>query len=577
MIRLSKAPNPRCRSHAAWLTMSALLWLGSLSTAQNIIPGSGDPRTYKYYPGTVLALGLGFNPSDLGEPKKPCIIVNERSLDPGAPSTRLVAYYVRDANDFSFAANLDAKAEASALGEGASAHLNVDVSDVFNENSINVVLNATTDYGRWGLKPPVELTTDAQALLRNPHKFAETCGTRYVAIEQRASAVGVLISISSVREDIKNSFEADVQAHGGIGVVSASGSAKFSAEVKRGLKQNRVKLQVFATGGLGLSSLSGLVNGLAGQDDPMQALSVGLSGFLDKFTKDNAAVYSFTVASMAQFGLDEGAIDPWTDLKESQLRELSEAYRETTVELANAENYLAHGVWYDAVGAGLEAEITNAVPRLRQYHVELAVAHKKCKDSLDRPTCDMPVSHGALMPILLPPAAPSLSFKVRPHPAASASDFWGHYPPIKGSLARAILSTKPNEQQRFAKLQVPDAESFTGEYDIDGGFPFLDTEQFIFVDENGTQHSVTLLRSVGNHSGGTWTDIPSTALTDASEYIPEHILIQWLRQLDGDHTGTFYLELKDKIGRSFRLPIFDVHWTSVAGSIQSYEASYQYR
>src|SRR5579859_2777495 len=91
--------------------------------ADPIFVGSGDPKQYGYHPNSVLALGRGFSPNDIvNDPKLPCIVAKQVTLDPGPPKTTLVAFYVRDFDDLSSATNIDAKASADILGSGGNAH-----------------------------------------------------------------------------------------------------------------------------------------------------------------------------------------------------------------------------------------------------------------------------------------------------------------------------------------------------------------------------------------------------------------------------------------------------------------------
>jgi hypothetical protein len=342
---------------------------------------------------------------------------------------------------------------------------------------------------------------------------------------------------------------------------------------------------VFATGGAGLSSLSGLANGLGGQDDPMQSLATGLASFLDKFSKENAAIYSFRVASMSQFGWDEKAIDPWTDLKESQLRQIAETYNETVTEIANAQDYLAHGIWYKALGKGIEDTTQEVLPRLKQYQLDLALAHKKCKAMVEVGSCDIPVPMHVLMPLFLPPPAPTVSFKITPHPAlppptgnppvyTSTEEYWSTYRPIQGDRAKAILSAKTDDQVRVAKTFEPSADNFSAEMDLEGDF--LDTTQYLFVLEDGTELKATFLAS-SSVTGGTWAKIPrELVIDDVSKFFPEEVLIHWLGQFQQEQSGTFYLQVKDRLGRTFRMPLCDVISTAMGGSVTSIRFSYQY-
>ena len=375
-----------------------LLWLTILGAvceitceAQTVIAGSGDPATYHYFPGSKLALGLGFSPNNINDVKLPCIVVKPKKLDPGPPSTTYSYRYVRSSEEFTFAANIDSKASAQALGGSADSHFQVDTHSGFSQTSVNVLVSATTDFDRWGLEPPVELTPDAKALLKYPRRFEQVCGSRYVAIERRASSVSVLISVAAVTQSWKHSFEMENSGSYGEDGMSASARMKFSAELKRALASDRVEFQVFATGGSGLGGLKDTMPTLAGQPNPLDSISKGLTTFLGDFNSENPAAYSFDVASMQHLGWDPSGVEPWTDLKEANLRSIASLYLEVTDEINNIKDYQSGGRWRRAIRDPIESQVTKQLPDLLAYQHSLAEAHKSCMESTARNDC--PFTH----------------------------------------------------------------------------------------------------------------------------------------------------------------------------------------
>jgi hypothetical protein len=494
---------------------------------------------------------------------------------------------VRNSSEFDEVTNLDVKASVDALAGSASAHFNVDTQNTFDETSINVVVKAFTDYGWYGMEAqPLQLSDDAKALRdSDPKGFEETCGSRYVALEHRASSAGILISIANVRQSFKQKFEVDASANGGGLGMSGSASSKFSDELKTALTQNRVSFQVFSTGGDGFGSLGEVVKGLSGQSDPLSTITSGLANFLSTFGKKNAALYSFSVTSMAKFGWNESAVEPWSDQKETQLREIVRQYRRLTDALSNAQNFQAGGVWKEAV-----CSLTNCTPafiqvlsdttELQEQQQKLRDAYDSCKVSKQIKTCTIPAMPPAMSDSIRrfeTPAPPEAPFLLTTLATPTTSQT------LAGNEARAVLNAPANLRTQVLHQFASAADDFQVCLCIRG--TYLDTMKLTYLTakqfEAGSDDSVCYnpgeydVFVEGKASQVIWSykkDDRDGAITKIEN---------WMAGFTKDGgkcngSGTFYLIINDGLGRKFRLPLFDADFTSEGGKVTSVQETYDY-
>lgn len=354
----------------------------------------GDPVEYAYSDHSSLALGRGFNPKDVtANPKASCILWTSEQLDPGPPSTNFNMLYVNDYDEMNFALGVDSKVDASYLGNSAGGHTKVDASFLTKKNAITVILRANTNFGRWGIKAGATLTDQAKVWLGKPKVFEDRCGSRYVSIEGRGASVSALITLDSVSKDVKLAFESEMSGSGGWGPLSAKASLIFRTEAKSASRQDRLEVQVFATGGSGLGGLSDTVKSLMKSDTGIEQATQALGTFLAQFNSTNAAVVYYRVSSMEDFGWDPAGIDPWTDLKEQKLRALAQEYRRVSY-LLDIENHVIDGS--HPLALVLDTTdidwIKQDIPRSQAYRDNLAKYHQTCKlnSSPIDPFCEFP-------------------------------------------------------------------------------------------------------------------------------------------------------------------------------------------
>jgi hypothetical protein len=525
----------------------------------------GDPRYYYYHPKTALALGLGFDPADVADPKRPCIVRDHVPLDPGSPKTDLAMTYVRTWDQLNLSMNVDTKTEASVLAFKGNASYSIDTSSMFTTNSITVVMTASSDFGRWGLGPKAVLTEEAKALLADGKAFARICGTRYVAIERRGASVSAVITLHSVQTEFKASFDAEFANSGGWGRVSASAQTKLHGAISSAANQDRLSVQVGATGGAGLGGLKGTIEKLAAvEKEPSKKILEAVDASLTGFTKENASPTEYVVQSMERYGWDPSTIDPWTDFKERKLRALGRAYREAGIELdyltaiENGTSALNKLFGNTPLGKKWLQDKIQLKPDLMSHIQKIAVAHKKCKENVDLQYCEVPP--GQVL-VLLPDEKhwlepPKASFYV------VGQDSSNNKIDFTEVQVGAIINAKRGHRLSVARAFAPKtAQIFIG-LNIDGNF--LASERQIFQYSDG--------RSVGSDEGKTggypWAEEPTETMK--LQYY-ETALYTFLGQHNGSFEGSELIQVRDEMGRVFRITLCRARWKANGKNVISIE------
>ena len=539
------------------------------ATAGDVTGTIADPTDYGWYPKIVLGLGRGFNPADvLHDPKLPCIVAATESLDGGAPSTKLSVTYVKSMQGLEETAHVDAKASATAMGGSGSASYAVDAASAFNNTSISVLVSAETDYGRWGLKAPVLLTDAAKALLATPKEFERICGSRYVAVENRASSANVLITIESVSSSTKDAMDASISGGAQYGAMSATASARFSKELKTANKQSRINVRVFATGGAGQSSLANLAKAALSDDDTIKTIGEGLASFLSTFAATNAVPIGYQVASMNRLGWSPDSVGLWETEKEKKLRYITAQYNYMVNELALEQDYLNGGRWRGVYGDELVLHTRIMVSEIQAYLDELKTAYHLCQTDPALSSCDLrPLFAGGSF---VTPPAPALTF--RTYPRSSTAPL----PNIEDQLSKLILQggAKLTGLQNFS----PTATSAAVYMQVGGvgntpSYP-LTGEILIHRDSDGTENTV-VQSSPGLSESFPWTLIPEDL---SSQYTLIYTLTNYFGKYSGSgkEKGTFYLIWHDKLGRTFRIAFVDYDVTVTDSKVTNLEWLFNY-
>jgi len=579
MARLIRTPKKYCLCFAILLTLSAL----NISSAQQVaappipipkIPHSpnrlsfvdapsmpnqptGDPVEYAYSEKSSLALGRGFSPRDVtASPKAACITWTSEQLDPGPPSTDLNVSYVNTYEEMNFALGVDAKVDASYLGVSGGAHDKLDVSFLTKKNSITVVMRASTHFGRWGVKAGATLTDQAKAWLATSSKiFEERCGSRYVSVEGRGSSVSALITLEAVSNDVKTAFDSEMSASGGWGQLSAKASQIFHAEAKSASSQDRLQVQVFATGGTGFGGLAESIKGLMKTETGIEQATQALSTFLNQFNAANAAVLYYRVSSMEDFGWDPASIDPWTDLQERKLSTLAQEYRRISYDI-DFSNGVVNGT--NPLGLVLPVTAVDYIkkdfPRITEYQTSLAANHKACKlsSTANDASCDLPFNR-------LIPTVEGYFFILDPPRIVI------HVDGLSAEQTKVVLNAAPELRLGYAKNFNSKIEGIGAMLQTPGYYELSLRVSFV-EDKDGSESDIFVEGPWDDGKGAPWYH---SSPAPAWQFWEDEFK-NWVMRTAGAHSGTVIFTIKDKMHRTFRVAFMNAHWTSNGISVFEY-------
>ena len=500
-----------------------------------------DPSYYDFHPMSVMSLGLGFLPNNVAVPKIACIEAQHIDLEGGALSTQFFTNLVTNSEQLKYALSLDGKVDASYLAfkGGATFSFKTDFSS--QEDSVTLVIQARSEYGRKGLGPP-HLTDDAKKLLSDPKAFANTCGTRFVDVERRGASADAIITLFGLSREEKSSITTGTSGSGGWGQLSASASLNFQAELQKAAKTGRASIQVVATGGNGIGALGDTIKGLSAHPNSLAAIEAALSIYLNQFNSQNSVPIGFHVASMESFGWNPSSEDLWTIQKERKLRAIVEAYR-STADAIDTASAIAAGtdIRIPIMAPPQISAVVEAVPAWQRLLDHMAEAHKKCKQNEDLNACEDITAPPSLSLIPAIPSPPHASFRV-------VAD---------GELLGEIESRSVVYDSRYRLLDRvhnlrPNARSASIVFLIEGsrllaanllfrGQPSSTSVRGIAVNDLGARLEIV----TDDHLSGVMADI----FNFTNKIVPQG-------------NGVFFVRLRDSLGRVYDLDLYEANWNS---------------
>ena len=431
----------------------------------------GDPVVYQYDPRSSLSLGRGFSPNDVTTPKFPsCISFVAEALDSGPPTTVVNLTYVSSSEQLESSLRVDSKISAQYLTASASGSFSYDTTSLAKRNAITVVFTARTNFGRWGLKASPTLSDEVKPIVGDSPKFEQKCGSRYVAIEERGASVSAVVTLLSVSQDDKASFNSEFSAGGGWGALSATAQLKFRDMAKKATNQDRISVQVVATGGSGFGDLSSSVKTSLGGDTGLAAVADALQSFISKFEVSNAVATEYRVASMEDFGWDPSHSKLWTDDKEENLRELADAFRSLQRRIVISEGIIKGTHPLSRIAQPWEIDrLKQDLPVEKDILKDISAIHDKCmaNDTTTADTCKLPFTLNyyfaevnSLLAKMDPPAVDIAVFD------DGCEGELASKPRFTAEESRVIMGADPRVRTEFAKSFHPQTKHVGGEVEI---------------------------------------------------------------------------------------------------------------
>jgi hypothetical protein len=308
-----------------------------------------------------------------------------------------------------------------------------------------------------------------------------------------------------------------------------------------------------ASGGVGLAGLKDLVKGVISKNDnPLAEVQDALAQYLSGFDKNNASPIEYIVAPMSQFGLDEKAIDPWTDERERDLLSVAREYR-LVAEAIDVMPLIKSG---KHVVCTMDApEVITAIVKAEQDLHELASALAKYHKNYQK-------NSSAYFP------SPSYNVDVtkliqllrwsKQSPALEMDAY-----PLNSVQVQSVLREKPGGRLALAKRFNPNFpyDFLQIDYLVDAAFTFHSVSlEYQYL---GGDPSETTELPWSGRSGLLWSREPSIA----EERALEDGIFDYLEKHNGTFDLLISLKLRDKVGNAYRVGLVHCKFTAGRGAV----------
>lgn len=265
---------------------------------------SGESRAavYEYHPSSPFHIAGGFDPLKPFELTLPCVdydsIVNIDTE--GAVKTRFTLSLVKSREELYKHLQVSASLSAHYYFFGGGAGFELDEENSFHADSLTWIVKAGSDYGRYLLKNP-RLNPQAQGFLdRGEHDmFAKRCGSEAVLEERRGAMIASIFTLENLSSENKRRLSTSFKGGFDLGFFDISLSTEYKDFYKFATTMGKMKLDVYALGGTGVTAFKELV-----QAKPYDLQKVGsvLAEYTGSLTPQKAVPTEYMTASMERFG-----------------------------------------------------------------------------------------------------------------------------------------------------------------------------------------------------------------------------------------------------------------------------------
>jgi hypothetical protein len=364
---------------------------------------------------------------------------------------------VSDAQSIQELLRIDFKASASYLGASGGYSQSSKYDSTFSTQSITVVLRAETDFGEWSIGD-AKLTVEANDLLGDPKEFARRFGSRYVHLESRMVGLYVLMTVHGTSWEAKREFESSLTAGAKFGELNANLESKYGRQVTESSKSQRFSLDVAAIGGGGVARLKELVSAAAqNTQDPIPSIMRALGTTLESFTVENAVPYRFWVADMANFGLKDSGVIPWTRERFEKLAYVKDtheslSFKRDVIKAIREGRHAINRLYVEGDARALTgdpAEVDRTITQLETAHAQLK---------------SQPNVGDVLIPNWLPHAIADHDLRRFLSPAVPNWQGWVYRGGMGSEVANdhllAIMKTEALQRDDTIRRFYPDAQKF---------------------------------------------------------------------------------------------------------------------
>lgn len=369
----------------------------SAATATSAMAAT-DAFTYQFHPMSPMTLGKGSNPRMPTQEKNICFNFEQHFPEnKAALSTTADVYLARSNRDLRIILGMDSSVDASFLvfKAGGSFQLNSDLN--FKRNSVTMVVQAKTDFGRIMAKNFQVLPYYKELIEKGKMtEFVEDCGSRVVTTEWRAVSVSILVTVEDLSDDEMIKFSMSGSGGGSFGPISAEMKSNFNTTVHRKASQRKVNYKIIAQGGKGIATLDGVISSALSSDNVLDTLRDSLKNFVNGFDFDHSAPVKFkTMPIPYYYGSHENLMSAE---KEKFLSRMVEQYRRVAAKydqvyglLNPPEDYYDPRVKYFLYDTLIQANAE--LPVIDGYLKTVAKTHRACLDAGadDLSQCQMPM------------------------------------------------------------------------------------------------------------------------------------------------------------------------------------------
>jgi hypothetical protein len=353
-----------------------------------------QPLTYGYLPGVSLVMGSGFSlptedADNASSAKMVCFQGVKALANPNryiSQEMQLTGKLVTSNHDLDVALGIDSELDASYLVFSGSGKYDFNISDQIHDDDLNLVIQGYADYSPDQIDPSsIQLAPFAQQMIDKGQidDFKGTCGTQFVSQLRYGTSVSLIITISHVSEDIKESLSAQVSASGSIGLVSGSAKTSLNQLLTSASASTNVSFKAVVQGGDGVPNVDLLVGALLTPGQDVDHIVAGIQKLFNTMTPEKSAVIGFVTTPYP--GIPWSNEDLMSDHKGEMLSRIVENYRYENSRFLKVQNLYDQIDRTDdlpSVLTDIPATVVQSargdMDSLGAYVIQLAQAHANC-------------------------------------------------------------------------------------------------------------------------------------------------------------------------------------------------------
>lgn len=305
-----------------------ILFAAALVTVASL-PGHANDKVYDYHPNSPLALGRGFEPNTLTEPKLNCLEFERKEdiQNGAATSTSFLMRTVSSMQDLKRKLGVDFSLDARYLKVKGGTTFNLNKESNFEKNTLNVLIVASSEYGSVSMKNP-KLNEYGKQLIDNGHHdlFRKECGSHLITNEIMGARVGVMLTIRNLSNKTSNTIKNTIKFGYDAGSMSIDLKNDINKMVKNASKNNSLEISIFATGSTGVDKVGTFAEVLSAQEGALEKIQAALGTYMKEFNFNSSVPVRF-LSKPFGFGFEAKYENLWKAHNERKIQRIAEAYR----------------------------------------------------------------------------------------------------------------------------------------------------------------------------------------------------------------------------------------------------------